>query len=46
MRLSTSLKKFKKLHRNKNNQAIYIKQNCKNYRFIENLFKFILSKKK
>ncbi len=45
MRLSTSLKKFKKLHRNKNNQAIYIKQNCKNYRFIENLFKFILSKK-
>ncbi len=45
MKLSTSLEKFKKLHKNKNNQAIYYKQNCKNYAFVENLYKFILSKK-
>ena len=45
MKLSSSLEKFKKLHKNKNNQVIYYKQNCKNYAFVENLYKFILSKK-
>ncbi len=45
MKLSTSLENFKKLHKNKNNQAIYYKENCKNYNFVENLYKFILSKK-
>ena len=45
MKLSTSLEKFKKLHKNKNNQAIYYKENCKNYSFVENLYKFILSRK-
>ena len=45
MKLSTGLKKFKRLHKNKNSQVIYCKQNCKNYTFVENLYKFILSKK-
>ncbi len=46
MKLSTSLGSFKKLHKNKKyNQAIYYSQSCKNYNFIENLYKFILVKK-
>ena len=45
MKLSTSFDSFKKLHNNKYNQAIYFSQNCKNYRFVENLYKFILAKK-
>ena len=45
MKLSTSLKNFQKLKKKKINQAIFFKQNCKNYSFIENLYKFILSKK-
>ena len=46
MKLSTSLKKFKQLHRKKYNQAIHMSLKCKNYEFIENLYKFILIKKK
>ena len=45
MKLSTSLENFKKLHKNKNNQAIYYSQNCKDYNFVENLYKFVLSRK-
>ena len=45
MKLSTSLGNFKKLHKNKNNQVIYYSQNCSNYNFVENIYKFILIKK-
>ena len=45
MKLSTNLVNFKKLHKKKHNQAIYYSQNCKNYDFVENLYKFILVKK-
>ena len=45
MKLSISLKKFKKLHKTKFNQTIHISLNCKNYAFVENLYKFILVKK-
>jgi len=45
MKLNTSLENFKKLHKNKNSQAIYYKENCKNYNFVENIYKFILSRK-
>ncbi len=45
MKLSTNLVNFKKLHKKKHNQAIYYSQNCKNYNFVENLYKFILVKK-
>tara|TARA_B100000959_G_scaffold11797_1_gene11775 strand:- start:1636 stop:3093 length:1458 start_codon:yes stop_codon:yes gene_type:complete len=45
MKLSTGLENFKRLHKNKHNQAIYYSQHCKNYSFIENLYKFILFKK-
>ena len=46
MKLSTSLKIFKKNHKNKkSNQAIYYSLKCNNYNFVENLYKFILVKK-
>ena len=45
MRLSSSFKKFKKNHQNKKNQLIFYSKNCKDYNFIENIYKFILVKK-
>ncbi len=45
MKLSISLSNFKKLHKNKHNQTVHFSQNCRNYNFIENIYKFILSKK-
>ncbi len=45
MKLNISLRKFKKLHRSKKNHTIFFSQNCRNYKFVENLYKFILSKK-
>ena len=45
MKLSTSLNKFKKNHRKKNSQTIYFAENCKDYTFVENLYKFILAQK-
>ncbi len=45
MKLSTSLNNFKKNHRKKNSQTIYFAENCKDYTFVENLYKFILSQK-
>jgi len=45
MKLSTSLNNFKKNHRKKNSQTIYFAENCKDYTFIENLYKFILAQK-
>ena len=45
MKLSTNLNNFKKIHKKKNNQTIYYSENCKDYNFIENLYKFILVQK-
>ena len=45
MKLNTSFAKFKKLHKSKKNQTIAYSEYCKNYRFVENLYKFILVKK-
>ena len=45
MKLSTSLKNFQKLHKKKYNQIIYFSKRCKNYKFVENLYNYILSKK-
>ena len=45
MKLSISLNKFKKNHQTKSNQTVYFSQNCKDYTFVENLYKFILVKK-
>ena len=45
MKLSTSLNNFKKNHRKKNSQTIYFAENCKDYSFVENLYKFILAQK-
>ncbi len=44
MKIDTSLKKFKLLHKKKQNQIISYSKNCKDYNFIENLYKFILIK--
>ena len=45
MKLNTSLEKFKNLHKKKQNQIIFFSKDCRNYVFIENLYKFILIKK-
>ena len=45
MKLSTNLERFKRLHKKKFNQTIHFSIRCKNYKFIENLYKFILVKK-
>ena len=45
MKLSTDLERFKRLHKQKFNQTIHFSLRCNNYKFIENLYKFILVKK-
>ena len=45
MKLNTSFSNFKKIHKKKQNQLVYFAHKCKNYRFVENLYKFILVKK-
>ena len=45
MKLSTDLERFKRLHKKKINQTIHFSLRCNNYKFIENLYKFILVKK-
>ena len=45
MKLSTDLERFKRLHKKKCNQTIHFSLRCNNYKFIENLYKFILVKK-
>ena len=45
MKLNTSFGKFKRLHKREVNQTIVYSKNCKNYSFVENLYKFILVKK-
>ena len=45
MKLNTSFGKFKKLHKQSFNQTIAYSQKCRNYKFVENLYKFILVKK-
>tara|TARA_Y100000996_G_scaffold199699_1_gene156635 strand:- start:771 stop:2228 length:1458 start_codon:yes stop_codon:yes gene_type:complete len=45
MKLNTSFKKFKKLHKKKYNQAVHFSFKCNNYAFVENLYKFILVQK-
>ncbi|MDC3021200.1 anthranilate synthase component I [Pelagibacteraceae bacterium] len=45
MKLNTSFKKFKQLHKQKYNQAVHLSYKCNNYAFIENLYKFILVQK-
>ena len=45
MKLNTSFKKFKQLHKKKCSQAIHLSYKCNNYAFIENLYKFILVQK-
>ena len=45
MKLNTSLKRFKQLHKQKYNQAVHFSYKCNNYAFVENLYKFILVQK-
>ena len=45
MNVNTSFVSFKKKHKNKKNQVIFHKANCKNYKIIENIICNFLSKK-
>ena len=45
MKLSKSFSDFKKNHFRKKHQVIFFKKKCSNYKKIENIFNFILSKK-
>ena len=45
MKLNISFGKFKSLHKKKINHLLVYSQICKNYKFVENLYKFILIKK-
>tara|TARA_B100000579_G_scaffold432875_1_gene450549 strand:- start:153 stop:1610 length:1458 start_codon:yes stop_codon:yes gene_type:complete len=45
MKLSKSLVIFKKIHKKKINQTIFFSQKCKDYNFVENLYKFLMIKK-
>jgi len=45
MILNTSLTNFKKKHKNKKNQILFIKENCKNNNIIENIINNFLIKK-
>ena len=46
MKINISLKIFKNTHAKKKHQILFRTLNCKNYYKIENLYKFILAKKK
>ena len=45
MNFNTNFASFKKKHKNRKNQVIFHKANCKNYKIIENLIYNFLSKK-
>jgi len=45
MKLNISFVNFKKNHKNKKDQILFISKKCKNYSEIENLFKFLLVEK-
>ena len=46
MNISTNFSNFKKKHKNKKNQIIFHKENCKNTKVIENIINNFLIKKK
>ena len=45
MKLNISFKSFKKNHKRKKNQILFISKKCNDYRKVENLFKFLLVEK-
>ena len=45
MKLNISLNGFKKNHKNKKDQILYISKRCTNYNIVENLFRSILAEK-
>tara|TARA_B100000963_G_scaffold334239_1_gene327262 strand:+ start:2991 stop:4448 length:1458 start_codon:yes stop_codon:yes gene_type:complete len=45
MKLNVSFNGFKKNHKNKKNQILYISKKCKNYENVENIFRIVLSEK-
>ena len=45
MKLNTSFGSFKKKHKNKKNQVLFIKRNCKNNKAIENIISNFLIRK-
>ena len=45
MRLNISFANFKKNHKNKKDQILFLKKKCNAYSRVENLFKFLLVEK-
>ncbi len=45
MKISTSLEKFKKIHKEKKHQIIFKSKRLKEYSNVENLYKFLLAEK-
>jgi anthranilate synthase component 1 len=45
MKINISFKEFKKNHSKKKHQILFRSRSCKNYRKVENLFKFLLAEK-
>ena len=45
MKLNISFANFKKNHKNKKDQIIFVSRKCNNYSKVENLFRFLLVKK-
>ena len=45
MKLNISFSSFKKNHKLKKDQLIYIVKNCKDYKKVENVFNFLLAEK-
>ena len=45
MIINTDFASFKKKHKNKKNQVLFIKENCKNNKIIENIINNFLVKK-
>ena len=45
MKLNISFSSFKKNHKSKKNQLVYKVKDCKDYKYVENIFNFLLVEK-
>ena len=46
MKINLSFENFKKNHKKKKSQILFVEEKCLNYKKVENIFNLILSKKK
>ena len=45
MKINVSFENFKKNHKKKKSQILFVEEKCLNYKKVENIFNLILSKK-